>query len=68
MSIVATFFLLPLFISNFAASNVFGQDESETYIYLVDSEPFGIPYYKWTESWWNWLISIPSSSNPALDM
>jgi hypothetical protein len=66
--IVTTFFLMPLFISNFASSNVFGQDESETYIYLVDSEPFGIPYYKWTESWWNWLVSIPTSSNPALDM
>ena len=60
--------IIPLLISNFATSNVFGQDESETYIYLVDSEPFGIPYYKWTESWWDWLVSIPSDSNPALDM
>jgi hypothetical protein len=61
-------FIIPLFNSNFAPSNAFGQDESETYIYLVDSEPLGIPYYKWTESWWNWLVSIPSDSNPALDM
>jgi hypothetical protein len=68
MIIVATFFVMPLFISSFALSNAFGQDESETYIYLVDSEPFGIPYYKWTESWWNWLVSTPSDSNPALDM
>jgi hypothetical protein len=63
-----TFFIIPLFISNFATSTVLGQDGSETYIYLVDSEPFGIPYYKWTESWWNWLVSIPSGDNPALDM
>jgi hypothetical protein len=68
MILVTAFFVIPLFVSNFASSNVFGQDESGTYIYLVDSEPFGIPYYKWTESWWNWLVSIPSSSNPALDM
>jgi hypothetical protein len=66
--VVTTLFIVPLFVSNFLVSNVFGQDESETYIYLVDSEPFGIPYFKWTESWWNWLVSIPSGSNPALDM
>ncbi len=63
------FIIAPLFISNFASGNVLGQDdESESYIYLVDSEPFGIPYYKWTESWWNWLVSTPTDSNPALDM
>lgn len=66
---VMMFIIAPLFISNFASGNVLGQDdESESYIYLVDSEPFGIPYYKWTESWWNWLVSIPTDSNPALDM
>jgi hypothetical protein len=41
---MTSFFIIPLFISSFVTSNVFGQDESETYIYLVDSEPFGIPY------------------------
>ncbi len=67
--VVMTLFIIPLFVSNFSAGYAFGQDdESETYIYLVDSEPFGIPYYKWTESWWNWLVSTPSSSNPAIDM
>lgn len=66
--IVMTFIITPLVLSNFATSNIFGQDESETYIYLVDSKPFGIPYYKWTESWWNWLVSIPTDANPALDM
>jgi len=66
--IVMTLIMMPIFISNFATINVFGQDESETYIYLVDSEPYGIPYYKWTESWWNWLVGIPAGSSPALDM
>ena len=65
---IVMFIITPPFISNFAPSNVLGQDESESYIYLVDSEPFGIPYYKWTESWWTWLVSIPTESNPALDM
>ena len=66
---VMMFIITPPFISNFAPGNVLGQDdESESYIYLVDSEPFGIPYYKWTESWWTWLVSIPTDSNPALDM
>jgi len=62
------FFMIILFLLEFVESNVFGQGESEAYIYLVDSEPFGIPYYKWTESWWDWLVSIPAGSNPALDM
>jgi len=66
--IVMTFIITPLFLSNFATTNIFGQDESEIYIYLVDSKPFGIPYYKWTESWWNWLVSIPTDTNPALDL
>lgn len=66
---VMMFIIAPLFISNFASGNFLGQDdESESYIYLVDSEPFSIPYYKWTESWWNWLVNTPSDSNPALDM
>ncbi|MGB7959308.1 MAG: hypothetical protein WCF46_05385 [Nitrososphaeraceae archaeon] len=62
------FIITPVFLSNFATNTIFGQDESETYIYLVDSKPFGIPYYKWIESWWNWLVSIPTDANPALDM
>ena len=66
--IVMMFIITPVFLSNFATNTIFGQDESETYIYLVDSKPFGIPYYKWTESWWNWLVSIPTDANPALDL
>jgi hypothetical protein len=59
--IVMIFIIIPLLVSNFAVSNGYGQDESE-------SEPFGIPYYKWTESWWDWLVSIPTDSNPVLVM
>jgi hypothetical protein len=67
MIIIMTLLILHIFVTNFAARNIYAQDAGETAIYLVDSEPFGIPYYKWTESWWNWLVSIPVGSNPALD-
>lgn len=42
-------------------------DDTESYIYLIGSEPFDIPYSQWTELWWNWLVSIPKATNPALD-
>ena len=51
----------------YMADNSSAQGDTEAYIYLIDSEPFGIPYYQWTESWWNWLVSIPKDTNPALD-
>jgi len=35
--IVMTFIITPLFLSNFATSNIFGQDESETYTWLTRS-------------------------------
>jgi hypothetical protein len=43
------------------------QDDMGSYIYLIGSEPFDIPYNQWTELWWNWLVSIPMTTNPALD-
>jgi hypothetical protein len=43
------------------------QDDMGSYIYLIGSEPFDIPYSQWTELWWNWLVSIPKTTNPALD-
>ena len=50
------------------AGNISAQDDKESYIYLIGSEPFGIPYYQWTELWWNWLVGIPKDTNPALDI
>lgn len=35
--------------------------------YQVDSEPFGTSYEDWTAKWWEWLLSIPTSENPAVD-
>jgi hypothetical protein len=36
-------------------------------VYTVDSKPFGLSYREWTAKWWQWLISIPVSKNPATD-
>jgi hypothetical protein len=35
--------------------------------YPVDSEPYGTSYETWTQKWWQWLLSIPTSENPAID-
>jgi hypothetical protein len=36
-------------------------------VYSIDSKPFGIPYTDWTNKWWQWLVSIPTPSNPVND-
>ena len=64
--IIMVFVVTSFIILCFTSRNILATPES--LIYLVDSEPFGIPYSNWTESWWNWSLSIPKDSNPALDM
>jgi hypothetical protein len=59
---------LPFIILFCTVGNSSAQDDTGSYIYLIGSEPFGIPYNQWTESWWNWLVSIPKDTNPALDI
>jgi hypothetical protein len=36
-------------------------------IYPVESKPFGLAYSEWTIKWWQWILSIPKSQNPAND-
>lgn len=36
-------------------------------IFPIDSKPYGLTYGEWTIKWWQWLLSIPISSNPAFD-
>ena len=36
-------------------------------VYSVDEKPYGLPYGKWTENFWKWVISIPQQNNPNLD-
>lgn len=41
--------------------------QPQDFLYQVSESPFGTPYTKWTERWWNWLVGIPIKSNPARD-
>ncbi|MGH9953683.1 MAG: hypothetical protein ACRD5J_18865 [Nitrososphaeraceae archaeon] len=33
----------------------------------IDSKPFGLTFGEWSARWWQWLLSIPKSNNPAFD-
>lgn len=33
-----------------------------------NDRPHGITYNDWTILWWKWLLSIPRSTNPAMDL
>jgi len=37
-------------------------------IYHHDSLPFGLSFGEWSIRWWQWLLSIPKSINPILDL
>jgi hypothetical protein len=54
-----------LTFSLFPANSVVAQ--TNVSLFTLDSTPFGIPYNEWTAKWWEWLISIPLSQNPAAD-
>ena len=53
-------FITPL-IQNAHADNV------NPGVFSPDSKPYGISYGGWTSKWWQWLISLPLSQNPAND-
>jgi hypothetical protein len=36
-------------------------------VYQTNSKPYGQPYVKWTEKWWQWTFSIPKDQNPVID-
>jgi hypothetical protein len=42
-------------------------ESSETNVFSIDSEPFGLTYGEWSARWWQWLFSIPSSDDPSDD-
>jgi hypothetical protein len=37
-------------------------------IYDENSSPLGYSFGEWSIKWWQWLLSIPKSNNPLLDM
>ena len=41
---------------------------SSSIIFAKDDAPEGITYENWTILWWKWLLSIPRSTNPAMDL
>jgi len=41
--------------------------DTEQLTYEVGSQPFGTSYEDWTAEWWQWLLSIPTPDNPAVD-
>lgn len=46
------------------------ESESErdhSLVYPPDSEPYGLEYGEWSARWWQWILSIPVATNPALD-
>ena len=48
----------------FVASNALADDDR---VFPPDAQPFGLSYSQWTVRWWEWVLSIPSSANPAAD-
>jgi hypothetical protein len=53
-------------------SNLFSQqgqsgESSETNVFSIDSEPYGLTYGEWSTRWWQWLLSIPSGDDPSDD-
>lgn len=52
-------------LPSFSGSEPVLSQEEPTY--PVGSAPFGISYEDWTATWWQWLLSIPTSENPAVD-
>ena len=40
---------------------------SNVKIHHRNSRPFGLSFSEWSARWWQWLLSIPKSSNPAMD-
>jgi hypothetical protein len=42
-------------------------EELNPCVYPADSTVYGKTFGEWSEEWWKWILSIPSSSNPLLD-
>jgi hypothetical protein len=43
------------------------QSNAKESLFLRNENPYGHSWEEWTIRWWNWLLSIPKKSNPALD-
>lgn len=43
------------------------RDEQDNLAYPPDSTPFGMTYGDWIAAWWQYVLAVPASTNPALD-
>jgi hypothetical protein len=41
---------------------------SDVLVFNIDSYPLGMKYDQWCIKWWIWLLSIPKSTNPVMDL
>lgn len=37
-------------------------------LFTKDSRPFGVSMESWSEEWWRWVYSMPTSANPNTDL
>lgn len=37
-------------------------------VYPIYSKPYGHSYVQWSIMWWQWLLSIPKQTSPAMDL
>jgi hypothetical protein len=37
------------------------------FVFSPESVPYGVSYEEWTAKWWQWVLSLPSESNPVND-
>jgi hypothetical protein len=35
-------------------------------VFPINSNPYGMSYAQWSARWWQWVLSIPAATNPAL--
>ena len=43
------------------------QGDDNSLLFPQDSQPFGMTYGDWAAAWWQYVFSIPASTNPLLD-
>ena len=66
MSIVISIGLIIIVIGLPWIRNVLADDINPG-AFSIDSKPYGVSYLQWAAKWWQWLLSIPSDTNPAAD-
>ena len=46
---------------------VYADSSASPAVFLPGSSPYGVSYKEWSARWWQWGLSIPTSTNPILD-